>query len=106
MNTRPETTVGCALLVIPFGMPNAHRNFNRGASAAVSRAAAAVCERELERSLPHPFHDGPLAGSRIGGLAVHWLAIDLASPASTLPSGRPLMNSPTRCAWMSLSVRS
>ena len=104
MNTRPETTVGCALLVIPFGRPKAHFSLSRGTSAAVSRAAAAGWKRVLARSLPQPFHAGPLAGSRIAGLLVHWFGIAFASPASTLPSGRPHMNSPTRCFWMSLSV--
>ena len=97
MNTRPDTTVGCALLVIPFGMPKAHFNLSRGTSAAVSRAAAAGWKRVLARSFPQPFHDGPLAGSRIAGLAVHWFGIAFASPVPVLPSGRPLMNSPMRC---------
>jgi hypothetical protein len=39
--TRPETMVGCALFVSPFGKPKDHFNFKRGTSAAVSRAAAA-----------------------------------------------------------------
>src|SRR5690349_19174643 len=97
MNTRPETTVGCALLVMPLGMPKAHFSFNLGTSAAVRRAAAAVCDRVLAIPLPHPFHDGPLAGSRIAGFAVHWFGIAFASPAPLLPMGRLAMNSPTRC---------
>ena len=84
-------------------MPNAHLSFRRGTSAAVSRAAAAGWKRVFARSGPQPFHPGPLAGSRIGGLAVHWFGIAFASPLLTLPSGRPLMNSATRCFWMSLS---
>src|SRR6185436_1377175 len=92
MNTRPDTTVGCALFVSPFGRPKAHFNFSRDTSVALRRAAAADWKRLLERSLPHPFHAGPLDGSRIGGFAVHWLAIDFASPAFRLPSGRPPMN--------------
>src|SRR5687768_2067560 len=104
MNTRPETTVGWALLVMPWGIPNAHFNFKRGTSAAVRRAAAAGWKRVFARSFPQPFHDGPLAGSGIAGLAVHRFAIDEASPALTLPIGRPLMNSATRCLWMSLSA--
>src|SRR5689334_11395816 len=103
MNTRPDTTVGCALLVMPFGIPKAHFNFRRGTSAAVRRAAAAGWNRVLARSGLQPFHAGPLEGSRIGGLAVHWFGIALASALWTLPSGRPLMNSATRCFWMSLS---
>jgi hypothetical protein len=59
----------------------------------------------LPRPFPHPFHEGPLAGSRIGGFAVHRFGIDDASPAFTLPIGRPLMNSATRIFWMSLSDR-
>src|SRR5262245_12791264 len=105
MKTRPDTTVGWALFVSPLGRPNAHFSFSRATSAAVSRAAAAGWNRVLPRSLPHPFHDGPLVGSRIGGFAVHWFGIDLASPAPVLPTGRPLMNSPTRRFWMSLSAR-
>src|SRR5262245_48033921 len=104
MNTRPDTTVGCALFVSPFGRPNAHFNFSFDTSAAVSRAAAADWKRLFAMSLPHPFHAGPLAGSRIAGFAVHWFAIALASPAFLLPSGRPAMNSPTRRFWMSLSA--
>src|SRR6266508_2111957 len=96
MNTRPDTTVGCALLVSPFGRPKAHFSFSRATSAAMSRAAAAGWKRVFERSLPHPFHAGPLDGSRIAGLALHWLGIDFASPAPLLPIGRPLMNSATR----------
>jgi hypothetical protein len=58
----------------------------------------------LARSFPHPFHDGPLAGSVIAGLLVQRFGIDAASPAPMLPIGRPLMNSATRCFWMSLSA--
>src|SRR5688572_32076955 len=102
-NTRPDTIVGCALFVIPLGKPNAHFNCSFGTSAAVRRAAAAGWKRVFARSLPQPFHAGLPAGSAKGGLAVHWLAIAFASPALTLPIGRPAMDSPTRCFWMSLS---
>src|SRR5215213_8929093 len=97
MNTRPETTVGCALLVIPYGMPNAHLSLRRGTSVAVSLAAAAGWKRVLARPFPQPFQDGPAAGSVIAGLAVHWFGIAFASPLLTLPTGRPPMNSPMRC---------
>ena len=103
MNTRPATTVGCALFVMPCGMPKAHFSFRRGTSPAVRRAAAAGWKRVFARSGLQPFQPGPLAGSRIGWLAVHWLGIAFASPLLTLPSGRPLINSAIRCFWMSLS---
>ncbi len=71
---------------------------------AVRRAAVAGWKRVFARSLPHPFQDGPFAGSLITGFVEHWLGIDFASPAFRLPIGRPAMNSPTRCFWMSLSA--
>src|SRR6187401_3177793 len=92
MNTRPPTTVGCALFVIPCGTPKAHLSFRRGTSLAVRRAAAAGWKRVFARSGLQPFHPGPLAGSRIGGLAVHWFGVvDAAERAAAHELGDTLL---------------
>src|SRR6185295_15213523 len=102
MNTRPEATVGCPLADSPDGYPNAHFSFNRGTCAAVSLALPDGWNRVFPESAPHPFHAGPLAGLDSVGLLGHRLGMLLASPTFALPSGRPLMNSATRCLWISL----
>src|SRR5580765_4117274 len=94
--TRPETIVGCELVVSPVGNPNAHFSLSVGTSAAVSRAAAAGWKRVLLLSLPQPFHPAPEAGSVIGGFCVHLLGMLFASPAGELPIGLPERNSAIR----------
>ena len=69
-NTRPPNTVGCALTALTPGMPNAHFNVSFGTDCAVSPAAAADWNRELVRSLPHPFHCGSVAASASGRAGV------------------------------------
>jgi hypothetical protein len=45
---------------------------------------------------------GVAAGSVIGALVEQRFGIRAASPASALPIGRLLMNSASRCFWMSV----
>jgi hypothetical protein len=90
MNTRPDTTVGWALLVIPCGMPNAHFSLRRGTSVAVSRAAVAGWKRRFASPFPQPFHAGTGGGighRRIGvALIRHRLGLAVVDAAQRPPA--------------------
>src|SRR6186713_2143265 len=101
--TRPDTIVGCELVVSPVGNPNAHFSFSFGTSAAVRRAAAAGWNRELLLSLPQPFQLALAVGFVIAGFCVHLFGMFFASPAAELPMGLPDMNSAMRRFWPSFS---
>src|SRR6186713_555946 len=102
-NTRPETIVGCELVVSPFGNPNAHFSFSFGTSAAVRRAAEAGWNRELLLSFPQPFQPALAVGFVIAGFCTHLFGIFFAAPAAELPMGLPDMNSAIRRFCPSLS---
>src|SRR5215468_9487241 len=92
-NTRPETTVGCECISAALGTPKAHLSFRFGICSAARPAALAVWKRAFWLPGLHPFHDGPAAGSDIGGLEGQGFVIFFKSPASSLPIGRAARNS-------------
>src|SRR5580765_2355930 len=62
-NTRPPTTVGCALASRSPGNPNAHFTLRREACAAVRPAAFASWNRVLFLLAPQPFQFFPVSGA-------------------------------------------
>src|SRR5262245_4550620 len=88
-NTRPAATVGCPDADVVLGKPKAHFNVSFGTWAAVNPADLAFWNRELELSLPQPFHIGIDAGSGRAPPALHMPALGSlaagAAPAAALP---------------------
>src|SRR5579863_3320158 len=100
MNTRPDTTVGCAKLETPAGKAKAHFSLSFGTSAAVMPASFSGWKREFVSSTPQPFQCALFDVLLSGGLDGQWFGICLASASSVLPTGRPVM----KCASLFLSA--
>src|SRR5262249_58620580 len=94
INTRPEAIVGCVFAETPEGKPNTHLSFSRGTCVAVSPAACAGWNRELEASVPQPFQAGPRAGSVSGGVFRRLFCVFFSSSPFSPPTRAPRLECP------------
>src|SRR5436853_1633039 len=102
MNTRPETTTGCARAAVTPGRPKAHLSFSRGTRGAVMPPLSAGTYRVFVIVPPQPFQFDPFVGSDIAGAGVVHRAESAIGAAD--PSARPARNSATD--FLSASLRS